>query len=106
LIPIPILLLPDTAQYFEIVRDSRYESFKDPVTIKNVRIDYSKGIKKNATNQDVLIKGKLIIDCTNSNPVIEVKTGSKIVVNGINYFVGNVDIIRAIRIHHYEVELT
>lgn len=106
--PIPKVLLKDTIQYYELDKSNRYEGvFKTPITITNVLINYKKSvIKSNPANQQKSTKGTLFIDVVNSNPVIEMSYGSKIVdADGREYFVSAVYPVQAFLLHHYEVEL-
>jgi hypothetical protein len=103
--PIPMIHLIHEIEYHEKL-DGRYEgTFKDPIIIKNVLIVYSTTVKKTGEGKEKINKSKLFIDCVNSDPVIELKVGSKVIFDGKELFVKDVKPILGIKLHHYEVEL-
>lgn len=108
MIPIPLTILKNTIQYYELDKSSRYEgTFKPPITIKNVLINYSYTVKKtNPGNQEQSKQGTMYIDCVNSYPLVEMKYGDKIVSDdGKEFFVKLVKPVQFYSLHHYEVEL-
>jgi hypothetical protein len=107
--PIPKVLLKDTIQYYEFISEGRYEaSFKAPIKISNVLINYTKAVIKSVpANQQTSMKGTMFVDAINSSPFFEMKYGSKIIdASGREFFVAAVKPIQAFTLHHYEVDLS
>lgn len=106
--PIPKVLLVNTIQYYELLKNGRYEgSFGAPVTITNVLINQTNTVTKtNPGNQEKATQGMLYIDAVNSVPCIELKYGSKIVdESGHTFYVKAIKPVQAFTLHHYEVTL-
>lgn len=106
--PIPKRLLINKIKYYEIEPESRYEgTFKDPITINNVLINYTKTVAKSPpANQEKQTKGTIYLDAVNTKPFLELKYGSKIITDdGQQYFVNAVTPVQSFVLHHYEVTL-
>lgn len=105
--PIPRRFLVNTVQYYELDESSRYDTFKVPVAINNVLINYTKSSSKTGSaDLEATTKGTMYMDAINTNPFIFLKYGSKIVdENGQEYFVNAVNPVQAFTLHHYAVTL-
>jgi hypothetical protein len=106
--PIPLRLLKDTIQYYELNKSDRYEgSYKQPIEIKNVLINLTKTVKKSTpADQTKAQKGSMFMDAINTKPFIELQYGSKIVdQDGNEFYLLESKAVQAFKLHHYEVGL-
>jgi hypothetical protein len=106
--PIPIEILIHEAIYEEMGSNTRYgESYLPPVTLKNVRINYERSIKRTSDTEGKSTKATMFFDLVNSSASgeFEFKEKSKVTFNGMVMQVQKVNPIYASKLHHYEVEL-
>jgi len=107
--PIPKRMLVNSATYEEYIADTgEGSSYATAVTLNNVKIDEQLQFSYSSNGKEVIGNAMLFYDLTNSSgltnsPVNE----SKIIFNGKNYTIKNVDVLRANNNlpHHYEILL-
>jgi len=107
--PIPRKLLVDTVEYFKVSGTNAYgkDTFETAVTITHVRVD---SIKKNILNSlgDAQNdKATLFYDAKNSSPVVSFSKQDKIVFDGLDYTIREIDILKgdSVNVHHLEIAL-
>ncbi|WP_374964617.1 putative minor capsid protein [Lysinibacillus sp. RS5] len=106
--PIPLHLLIHTVEYHEYDPEGQFQdSYKDSVTINNVRVEPSSKVVTNSNGESVTSKATLFVDSTFSNPIPNFLEKSKIVFNGKEYYVHVVDTLYAMNNtpHHWELIL-
>lgn len=105
--PMPKAILVHSVQYKEYVGEDRYgNSFKEPITLKNVLIQPISSIKRNNLGDLVSFNSLMFYDCTNSMPKnITFTKKSIITFNGVEMVVNKVNPIYTFNLHHYELEL-
>jgi hypothetical protein len=106
--PIPLHVLIHTVEYHEYDPESSYQdSYKDPVTINNVRVEPSSKVVTNSNGESVTSKAIVFVDSTFSNPIPNFVEKSKIIFNGKEYYLQVVDTLYALSDtpHHWELIL-
>jgi hypothetical protein len=106
--PIPLSLLIHEATYEEFDANSRYgETYLPAVTLKNVRINYERSLKRTQESEGKTIKATLFFDLVNSKATgeFEFKEKSKLTFQGLVMQVQMINPIYADTLHHYEIEL-
>jgi hypothetical protein len=106
--PIPKTLLTHEATYEEFLGNGRYgETFLPAVTLKNVRINYERSLKRTQDSEGKNIKATMFFDLVNSRATgdFEFKEKSKLTFQGLVMQVQKINPIYADKLHHYEVEL-
>lgn len=122
--PIPSALLKDVATFhYPVSMDKWQKPVYDDVTVANVHIQPTNATKKTVTNEEIVLRAVLFVDCKKSLPAIDLMSmqeaaqaiGANILVtvtdyagHSVNYTVQSIDAlpdVPAIRTHHYEVGL-
>lgn len=111
LTPIPLNLLNDTLEYCERLDTARGNEFKEPLLIKNVRVDFGLTKKKmyvsvNNKFEAVSFRGIVFVDYKNSIPFFIPKLYDRIVFNNEYFTVADLVILKPYdEIHHIEIYL-
>ena len=67
--PMPKAILIHSVQYKEYVGEDRYgNSFKEPITLKNVLIQPVSAITRGNIGENIIFNSLMFYDCTNSMP--------------------------------------
>jgi len=106
--PIPKAVLIHSAQYEEYAGNDRHgESYKDPITLYNVRIEEISNIVRSNMSEETLFDALLFYDVVNSSAeaAFTFKEKSKVTFDGKTMLVKKINKAAAFKLHHYEVEL-
>lgn len=107
--PIPLKLLIHSATYEEFIESQRYEeTFKQPITLKNIRMNFETSLNRASDSATESIKATMFFDLVNSKATgpFEFKEKSKVTFEGQQMQVQKVSPFYSNKIHHYEVELS
>lgn len=107
-LPIPLSMLPHTAEYHEYDPESPFQNvYKPKVTIHHVRFELTSRTYLNFQGETVASKGFLYVDAANSYPKVEFTEKSKVVFNGREYYCNEVNPLYASEPtpHHWEITL-
>lgn len=89
-----------------IEKDRHGNSFKEPVTLKNVLVQPVSSIKRAGDVDNKAYDSLMFFDCVNSTPLdVTFTKKSKITFNGETMIVDKVNPIYTFNLHHYELEL-
>ena len=106
--PIPLYLLIHTVIYEEYQdnSDGYGEGYKDPVTLRNVRVEPVSSLRRSNTTETQTFNSILFFDMTHSTPQVNFVEKSKVTFNGQEMVVSKVNPMYSLKLHHYEIELT
>ena len=122
--PIPSALLKDVATFhYPVSLDKWQKPVYDDLIVANVHIQPTNATKKTVTNEEIVLRAMLFVDCKKSSPKVDLMSmqeaaqaiGANILVTitdyegkTTEYTVESIDAlpdVPAIRTHHYEVGL-
>lgn len=107
ILPIPLHLLTQNAEYEELDSSGRYgETYLPVVTLENIRVDVHTDYSISTNDETKTGATILFFDIVNSKPAgVVFREKSKITIDGHEWFIKKVNPIRAFNLHHYELEL-
>jgi len=106
--PISKQLLPHTVTYSEYEGVDSWEDeiiYSEPITVNNVRVQYNSRFNQTADSENKTYNALMFVDVVNTSPQVDFVEESKVVFDGKEMFITEIEPVYADALHHLEVKL-